>query len=83
MKIIAPFLSVALLVSSNVGSFLFGLDYVSQAGQDKWVIEEVFNFKRNGYFVDIGAADVVGTRVEPPATRSKQRAAAHVGGPVS
>jgi FkbM family methyltransferase len=32
--------------------------YHSQFGQDKWVLEQT-NFKRNGYFVDIGAYDGV------------------------
>ncbi len=32
---------------------------VSQAGQDFWVYSEAFNEMRNGYFVDIGAADGV------------------------
>jgi len=32
---------------------------VSQAGQDFWVYGEVFNEKRGGYFVDIGAHDGV------------------------
>ena len=32
--------------------------YYSQAGQDAWVCE-LFNFKRNGFFVDIGAYDGV------------------------
>lgn len=32
---------------------------VSQAGQDFWVYGEAFNEMRNGYFVDIGAADGV------------------------
>ncbi len=32
------------------------LKYHSQAGQDKWICE-LFNFKRNGFFVDIGAYD--------------------------
>jgi FkbM family methyltransferase len=31
----------------------------SQAGQDHWVIRDVLNFKRNGFFLDIGAADGV------------------------
>ncbi len=31
--------------------------YYSQAGQDQWVVRDVFNFKTNGYFVDIGAFD--------------------------
>ena len=30
--------------------------YYSQVGQDKWV-SEFFNFKRDGYFLDVGAAD--------------------------
>jgi len=29
----------------------------SQAGQDYWVYGEVFNEKRNGFFLDIGAHD--------------------------
>lgn len=33
--------------------------YVSQHKQDKWVIEDVFNGKRNGFFLDMGAADGV------------------------
>jgi hypothetical protein len=32
------------------------IKYYSQAGQDKWICE-LFNFKRNGFFVDIGAYD--------------------------
>jgi len=59
MKIIARFLSISLVVISYIGGSLFAFDYVSQVGQDQWVIEEVFNFKRNGYFVDIGAAEGV------------------------
>lgn len=31
--------------------------YVSQFGQDKWVIEKLFSKKQNGTFVDIGAND--------------------------
>lgn len=34
-------------------------DTLSQAGQDYWVIYEVFNQKRNGYFVEIGSTDGV------------------------
>jgi FkbM family methyltransferase len=33
--------------------------HLSQAGQDRWVFGEVFDEKRNGYFVDIGAHDGV------------------------
>lgn len=31
--------------------------YFSQSGQDKYVIEQIFKFKKNGTFVDIGAHD--------------------------
>lgn len=33
------------------------VEYKSQVGQDKCVIEEIFKGMTNGYFVDIGAAD--------------------------
>jgi len=33
--------------------------YRSQIGQDKWVIEDVFHEKRNGFFLDVGALDGV------------------------
>lgn len=33
--------------------------YYSQAGQDKWVVENVFDHKTGGYFLDIGAYDGV------------------------
>ncbi len=33
--------------------------YFSQRDQDKWVIEEVFSHKKNGFFLDIGAGDGV------------------------
>ncbi len=42
---------------SHVGNLCADVLSVSQAGQDRWAIEEVFNFKTNGYFVDIGAVD--------------------------
>jgi FkbM family methyltransferase len=32
---------------------------LSQQGQDYWVINEVFNLKKNGYFVEIGSTDGV------------------------
>lgn len=38
---------------------LLSLFSTSQAGQDYWVYGEVFNEKRNGFFVDIGAHDGV------------------------
>jgi FkbM family methyltransferase len=31
--------------------------FYSQAGQDKWVVTEVFNFKKKGFFLEIGAYD--------------------------
>jgi len=31
--------------------------YHSQKGQDRWVIEDIHNYKENGYFVDLAAAD--------------------------
>jgi FkbM family methyltransferase len=31
--------------------------YFSQKKQDKWIIEEIFNFKLNGYFIDLAAYD--------------------------
>lgn len=31
--------------------------FISQKGQDKWVINDVFNYKKNGYFVDLAATD--------------------------
>src|SRR5256885_2296556 len=33
------------------------MHYRSQKGQDRWVIEEVFRFRRGGYFLDCGAFD--------------------------
>lgn len=33
------------------------LDYKSQYGQDKWLVEEIFPNKKNGYFVDLAAGD--------------------------
>ena len=33
--------------------------FVSQKGQDRWIIQEVFKGKRDGYFVDLAASDGV------------------------
>jgi len=33
------------------------MEYYSQKGQDEWVIEEVFQRKRGGYFLDLAASD--------------------------
>jgi FkbM family methyltransferase len=35
------------------------MEYTSQYGQDKWIIEEVFPDLQNGYFVDLAAGDGV------------------------
>jgi len=35
------------------------LKFVSQKGQDEWVIKDIFNYKTNGYFVDLAASDGV------------------------
>ena len=36
-----------------------GIKYYSQLGQDKWVINEVFKGKKDGFFLDVGSADGV------------------------
>ncbi len=33
------------------------MKFIGQKGQDKWVIDDIFNFKKNGYFVDLAASD--------------------------
>lgn len=35
------------------------MQFVSQKGQDKWVIHDIFHYKKNGYFVDLAASDGV------------------------
>ncbi len=35
-------------------SQLVKLGYFSQKGQDRWVIEQVFNHKKKGFFPDMG-----------------------------
>lgn len=32
------------------------MEYKSQKGQDEWVLKDIFNFKKNGYFVDLAAS---------------------------
>lgn len=32
-------------------------EFISQKGQDEWIIKEVFKGKRDGYFVDLAASD--------------------------
>ena len=48
---------VCLAACLNATPSPFGIHYPAQFDQDKWIIEEVFNFKKEGYFVDIGALD--------------------------
>ncbi len=31
--------------------------YYSQCGQDKWVIEQIFDYEENGFFLDLGAGN--------------------------
>lgn len=57
MKILDFILSISFVLAGSSGNSLFAFEYISQAGQDKWAIEEVFNFKKNGFFIEIGAAD--------------------------
>lgn len=33
------------------------MNFISQKGQDDWVIKDIFNYKKNGYFVDLAASD--------------------------
>lgn len=33
--------------------------FISQKGQDDWVIRDIFNYKKNGFFVDLAASDGV------------------------
>jgi len=33
--------------------------FYSQAGQDRWVVQDVFNYRTGGYFLDVGAFDGV------------------------
>lgn len=37
----------------------FPVPFISQKGQDRWIIEEVFPGKRGGWFVDLAASDGV------------------------
>lgn len=33
------------------------MKFISQKGQDEWVIDTIFNYKKKGYFVDLAASD--------------------------
>lgn len=35
------------------------MNFIGQKDQDYWVISEIFNYKKNGYFVDLAATDGV------------------------
>lgn len=35
----------------------YGVEYHSAFGQDRWIVEKVFNRKRGGFFVDLAASD--------------------------
>ena len=35
------------------------INYHGQEGQDKWVIEDVFSFKKGGFFVDLAAGEPI------------------------
>ena len=35
------------------------MKFIGQKGQDKWVIDTIFNYKTGGYFVDLAATDGV------------------------
>jgi len=41
----------------NIQEKYINMEYKSQYGQDKFIIENVFDFMTHGYFVDIGAGD--------------------------
>jgi hypothetical protein len=38
-------------------------EWNAQKGQDKFVLE-VLGYKRRGYFIELGAFDAIGTRVQ-------------------
>lgn len=33
------------------------MKFIGQKGQDEWVIDTIFNYKKNGFFVDLAATD--------------------------
>jgi len=35
------------------------MNFIGQKGQDEWVIKDIFDYKRDGYFVDLAAYDGV------------------------
>lgn len=35
------------------------MNFIGQKGQDEWVIHTIFNYKKNGFFVDLAATDGV------------------------
>ena len=50
-------LKTCFLDLENTYVYMYMSNYKSQIGQDEYVTKYIFNMKRNGYFVDIGAAD--------------------------
>lgn len=35
------------------------MNFIGQKNQDEWVIKDIFNYKRDGYFIDLAAGDGV------------------------
>ena len=33
------------------------MKFIGQKGQDRWIIDTIFNYKKNGYFIDLAATD--------------------------
>ena len=33
------------------------LKFIGQKGQDEWIIDTIFKYKKNGYFIDLAATD--------------------------
>ena len=33
------------------------MKFIGQKGQDEWIIDTIFEYKKNGYFVDLAATD--------------------------
>ncbi|MCF7852186.1 MAG: FkbM family methyltransferase [Simkaniaceae bacterium] len=49
--------SFCFFVLINICVHATPIKFISQKDQDRWIIEEVFNYKKNGFFVDLAAAD--------------------------
>jgi hypothetical protein len=61
------FLTHSLSLPPSLSSSGFDEDVINewnaQKGQDKFVLE-VLGYKRRGYFIELGAFDAIGTRVQ-------------------